>query len=157
MLLNFTILLYFVLSLPSLEVKAELYFVSSSYMLLDKKALLKIWLNPGLNVTIFRGTAPRSQNKKNMPHFILYKLWRELIRKLHFLSNLTDEHIYTSTAWKLRKCRLWIADWFKFINSNVNMTDVLEVMLKCCGGFFSLLFQTHYHILLFITRDSRGK
>ena len=28
-----------------------------------------------------------------------------------------------------------IADWFKFINSNGNMTDVLDVMLKCCGGF----------------------
>ena len=126
-------------------------------MLLDKKTLLKIWLNPGLNVTIFRGTAPRSQNKKNMPHFILYKLWRELIRKLHFLSNLTHEHIYTSTAWKLRKCSLWIADWFKFINSNGNMTDVLEVMLKCCGGFFSFCFKLiiiYYYWLLETVEES---
>ena len=40
------------------EVKAQQYFVSSSYMymFLDKKTLLKIWLNPGLNVTIFQGT-----------------------------------------------------------------------------------------------------
>ena len=28
-------------------------------MFLDKKTLLKIWLNPGLNLTIFRGTWPR--------------------------------------------------------------------------------------------------
>ena len=34
------------------------YFVSSSYMLLDKKTLQKVWLNPGLNFTIFRGTEP---------------------------------------------------------------------------------------------------
>ena len=27
-------------------------------MFLDKKTLLKIWLNPGLNLTIFRGTGP---------------------------------------------------------------------------------------------------
>ena len=29
-------------------------------MFLDKKTLLKIWLNPGLNLTIFRGTEPSS-------------------------------------------------------------------------------------------------
>ena len=28
-------------------------------MFLDKKTLLKMWLNPGLNLTIFRGTWPR--------------------------------------------------------------------------------------------------
>ena len=27
-------------------------------MFLDKKTLLKIWLNPGLNLTICRGTGP---------------------------------------------------------------------------------------------------
>ena len=27
-------------------------------MFLDKKTLLKIWLNPGLNLTIFRGNGP---------------------------------------------------------------------------------------------------
>ena len=27
-------------------------------MFLDKKSWLKIWLNPGLNLTIFRGTGP---------------------------------------------------------------------------------------------------
>ena len=41
-----------------LGVKAQQYFVSSSYIFLDKKTLLKIWLNPGLNLTIFRGTGP---------------------------------------------------------------------------------------------------
>ena len=43
------------LSLLYLRAKAQVYFVSLSYMFLDKKTLLKIWLNPGLN---FRGTEP---------------------------------------------------------------------------------------------------
>ena len=42
------------------EVKAQEYFVSLSYMFLDKKPLLKIWLYPALNLTIFRGTGPSS-------------------------------------------------------------------------------------------------
>ena len=50
------------LSSLSLGVKARKYFVSSSDIFLDKKTLLKIWLNPGLNLTIFRGTRPRSSN-----------------------------------------------------------------------------------------------
>ena len=41
-----------------MEVKAQQYFVSLSYMFLDKKILLKIRLNPGLNLTICRGTGP---------------------------------------------------------------------------------------------------
>ena len=44
------------LSLPYLGVKAQEYFVSSSCMFLDQKTLIKIYLNPGLNLTIFRGT-----------------------------------------------------------------------------------------------------
>ena len=47
-----------VLSLLNLEVKTQKYFVSSSDMFLDKKTLLKIWLNPGLNLTSFRGSEP---------------------------------------------------------------------------------------------------
>ena len=31
-------------------------------MFLDKKTFLKIWLNPGLNVTISRGTGPSASN-----------------------------------------------------------------------------------------------
>ena len=42
-----------------IEVKAQQYFVSSRYMFWDKNTLLKIWLNPGLNLTKFRGTGPR--------------------------------------------------------------------------------------------------
>ena len=48
-----------VLSSLNLEVKTPEYFVSSSDMFLDKKTLLKIWVNPGLNLTVFRGTGPR--------------------------------------------------------------------------------------------------
>ena len=29
-------------------------------MFLDEKTVLEIWLNPGLNLTIFRGTGPRA-------------------------------------------------------------------------------------------------
>ena len=46
------------LSSLNLGVKTRNYFVSSSNMFLDKKILLKIWLNPGFNLTIFRGTGP---------------------------------------------------------------------------------------------------
>ena len=44
------------------EVKAQQCFVSKSYMFLDKKTLLKIRLNPGLNLTIFKGTGAWSPN-----------------------------------------------------------------------------------------------
>ena len=46
------------LSLLYLGVHAEQYFANWSCMFLDTKNLLKIWLNPGLNSTIFRGTRP---------------------------------------------------------------------------------------------------
>ena len=46
------------LSLLYLVVKAQHYFVTSSYMFLDEKTVLEIWLNPWLNLTIFRGTGP---------------------------------------------------------------------------------------------------
>ena len=45
---------HFVLSLLYFGVKAQLYFVNSSCMSLDKKTLLKIWLNSELNLTIFQ-------------------------------------------------------------------------------------------------------
>ena len=47
-----------VLSSLNFRVKTQKYFVSSSDMFLDRKTLLEIWLNPGLNLTIFRGTGP---------------------------------------------------------------------------------------------------
>ena len=49
---HFVLLLY-------LGVKARQYFVSSSFMFLDKKTLLQIWLNPGLKLAIFREAGPR--------------------------------------------------------------------------------------------------
>ena len=45
------------LSFLYLGVKAQQYFVSLSDMFIDKKTLLKIWLNPGLNLNIFLGMA----------------------------------------------------------------------------------------------------
>ena len=54
------------LTFPFLKVEAQQCFISSGCMFLGKKALLKIWINPGLNLTIFRGTGPRlfTLNKK---------------------------------------------------------------------------------------------
>ena len=46
------------LSLLYHGVKIQQHFVSSSCMLLADKTLPKIWLNPGLNLTIFQGTGP---------------------------------------------------------------------------------------------------
>ena len=60
--LNFFVLLrvtFCLIWLPYLGVKAKQHFISLSYMFLGKKTLLKIWLNPGLNLTIFWGTGPR--------------------------------------------------------------------------------------------------
>ena len=59
------------LSLLYLVVKAQQYFVTSSCMFLDEKTVLEIWLNPWLNLTIFRGTGPRRgiQNGCGNPHF----------------------------------------------------------------------------------------
>ena len=60
------------LSLLYLVVNAQKYFVTSSCMFLDEKTVLEIWLNPGLNLTIFRGTGPwrlglRARNKTDVP------------------------------------------------------------------------------------------
>ena len=60
--LNFFLLLrvtFCLIWLPYLGVKAQQHFISLSCMFLGKKTLLKIWLNPGLNLTIFRGTGLR--------------------------------------------------------------------------------------------------
>ena len=48
------------LSLLHLVVKAQQYFVTSNCMSLDEKIVFEIWLNLGLNLTIFRGTGPRA-------------------------------------------------------------------------------------------------
>ena len=58
------------LSSLNLGVKKQKYFLSSSNMLLDKKTVLKIWLNPGLNLAIVRGTGPRSLKEKT---YFLYQ------------------------------------------------------------------------------------
>ena len=46
------------LSLLYLRVQAQQYFVNLSYMVVDKKAVVKIWINLGLNLTFFRGNGP---------------------------------------------------------------------------------------------------
>ena len=44
--------------------KAEQFFVRLSCTFLYRKLLLKVWLKPGLNLTVFRGTGPGEKNKK---------------------------------------------------------------------------------------------
>ena len=66
MLFRFCILHYYALlkvTLLYLVVKAQQYFEASSCIFLDEKTLLEIWHNPGLNLTIFRGTWPRNSWK----------------------------------------------------------------------------------------------
>ena len=46
------------LSLLYLRVQAQQYFVSLSYMVVDKKTVLKIWLNLGLNLTFLEEPGP---------------------------------------------------------------------------------------------------
>ena len=73
------------LSFLFFEVRAQRYFVSSSYIFLDKKTLLKIWRNPGLKLTIFRGTGPRPhitfhtshKNATSFPGFSPGRGWQD--------------------------------------------------------------------------------
>ena len=51
---TFSVIIFF------FEGKAQQYFVSSSNMFLNKETLLKIGLNPGLNLSVFQGTGPRA-------------------------------------------------------------------------------------------------
>ena len=55
------------LSLLYLRLQAQQYFISLSYMVVDKKMVLKIWLNLGLNLTFFRGTGPRAPSVTLLP------------------------------------------------------------------------------------------
>ena len=58
------------LSLLHLVVKAQQYFVTSNCMSLDEKIVLEIWLNLGLNLTIFRGTGPRVETSRPYGHLM---------------------------------------------------------------------------------------
>ena len=63
---------HFVISFLFFEVKAQQYFVSSSYMFWDRKTFLKIRLNPGLNLTISWGTWPWCQVQPATPTHVVY-------------------------------------------------------------------------------------
>ena len=62
------------LSLLYRLVKAQQYFVTSSCLFLDKKTLLEVWLNPGLNLTIFPGTGPKGLVMIMVKKIIMTKL-----------------------------------------------------------------------------------
>ena len=62
-----------------LVVKTKQYIVTLSCMFLDEKTVLEIWLNPGLNLTIFRRTGPRCERVKVMFSFILF-VYSSMIR-----------------------------------------------------------------------------
>ena len=53
------------LSFLYLIVKAQQYFVTSSCIFLDEKTVLEVWLNPGFNLTMFRGTEINVVNINN--------------------------------------------------------------------------------------------
>ena len=53
------------LSFLYLVLKAQQQFVTSSCIFLDEKTMLEIWLNPGLNLTTFRGTEINVVNINN--------------------------------------------------------------------------------------------
>ena len=71
------------LSLLYLIVKAQQYFVTLSCIFLDEKTVLEIWLNPGLNLTVFRGTGPRLLSKLNA---LVYDLEAETSNRLSTFS-----------------------------------------------------------------------
>ena len=61
------------------------------HMFLDKKTLLRIWLNPRLNLTIFRGTGQVTGNIKekrvngrlqNSPYFCVFEYARAVKQKV---------------------------------------------------------------------------
>ena len=53
------------LSFLYLVLKAQQQFVTLSCIFLDEKTMLEIWLNPGLNLTTFRGTEINVVNINN--------------------------------------------------------------------------------------------
>ena len=58
-------------------------------MFLDKKTLLKIWLTPGLNLTIFRRTGPRVADTTSLGLLGIDQSARQKYRKVPIL-------VYTS-------------------------------------------------------------
>ena len=82
------LIIFHELSFLFFKVKVQLYFVSSSYMFLDKKTLLKIWLNPGLNLTIFRGTRPCCRHNLT----VVSSNCKVALAKILILSKLPELH-----------------------------------------------------------------
>ena len=92
---------HFVLLLLYLVIKTKQYIVTSSCMFLDEKTMLEIWLNPGLNLTIFRGTGPRALD----------------LRDLFLYSGPQVSHRQECFSSSLHKSFLWASDIFSLINS----------------------------------------
>lgn len=112
-------------SLQYLGVKTQHHFVSSSYMFLEKKTLLRIWINLGLNLTIFRGTGP----------WCVISGW---IGEFSFRSSLRSKRFRASSSRKLereRKRDLEKEGWKGKLSSLVFYPPSLPL-----GWFFSLLF-----------------
>ena len=77
------------LSSLNLGAETQKYFVSLSNMFFDKKTWFKIWLNPGLNLTIFRGTGPWPWKviRKTKGEGVLGSRW--ILERLHLNRNLS--------------------------------------------------------------------
>ena len=98
------------LSLLYLVVKAQQHFVTSSCMFLDEKTVLEIWLNPGLNLTIFRGTGPRTWSTTLVKTFLRAALDSrnrfEQITHRYFYRARMFRHCLTEVQWQWRKTKL---------------------------------------------------
>ena len=68
--------------------KAEQYFVRLSCTFLYRKLLLKVWLKPGLNLTVFRGTGPGEKNKNKNKKYMAENSYNRRQNELrHFAQN----------------------------------------------------------------------
>ena len=103
-----------------LVVKTEQYIVTSSCRFLDEKTMLEIWLNPGLNLTIFRGTGPRALD----------------LRDLFLYSGPQVSHRQECFSSSLHKSFLWASDIFSLINSqswvSTFSTSTTSAMFTSC-------------------------
>ena len=79
---------------------SQQYFVSSSYMFLDKKTVLEIWLNLGFNLTIFRETRPWTLTQRPIRKWT--HLWAEINPRLMLSFLWTTARcliVFTGNCW----------------------------------------------------------
>ena len=102
----------FVSSLLYPRVKAQQYFVSLSYMFVDREAVLKMQLNLELSLTIFRGTGPW------LPGITMGASGARAKIKLNYLDNaLTDSVLTSRTSRRLLEEKAPVNDFVRTVHS----------------------------------------